>query len=314
MRDGISDASDAVDSLLAPTPGDLRSTDAISGALHGALADGASVRSIETQLKTQGIGVASQSMTELSLGLEAYLSDNPSAQQWHTIAAESGGAALLLDALFTRGDTTGLTINDGVPFYQDARLADLVRGLLADPSTDFGVVQSYLPQAQALGWLVGSIDSDFSTTDLNQLIRTFGRRERPACGRPAPGRGVEQSAVLGRHSRLRNRPGSYYRAVFNTDRSGRRRIPPRTRSAESGCPERGRARQAGLTSRQHGRGVSLCAAGAELLCSDRRRLRLLQPERPAGPLQRRHRRRCVQCSVPGGSSRAASCCGSVQFG
>lgn len=69
----IFQASDAyVQDLLAPTPGADWSVEEITGAVKDALAAGNSASSVIKLLQQTGVDAASQSMTTLSLNLEAY--------------------------------------------------------------------------------------------------------------------------------------------------------------------------------------------------------------------------------------------------
>jgi len=206
-------SDDFVKELLAPTPGAAWSTHEIVGAIEDALAAGDSADAIIERLKTVGVGVASQSMTTLSLDLEAHVQETGS-DGWGAIAAQAGGAALLLDAAFNSGYAPGLEVNDGQPFYLDATLADRVRALVNSSAADFATVGEYLPDVQALAWLVSSIDASFTTDELNQLID----------GASAAG---DQAGVLslvedltrlvsGAGETVGTDTASFYRSVFNT--------------------------------------------------------------------------------------------------
>ena len=129
-------SDDFVQDLLAPTPGADWSAHEIVDAIKDALASGDSAAGIIKTLQQTGVGIASQSMTTLSLGLEAQMKATGS-DGWGAIAAKAGGAALLLDALFTSGYAPALQVNEGQPFYADAGLADRVRALLNSNAADF---------------------------------------------------------------------------------------------------------------------------------------------------------------------------------
>ena len=182
-------------------------------AVKGALASGDSAAGIIKTLQQTGVGVASQSMTTLSLGLEAQMSATGS-DGWGAIAAKAGGAALLLDALFTSGYAPALQVNEGQPFYADAGLADRVRALLNSNAADFTAAAEYLPDAQALAWLVSSIDSSFSTDDLNALIDAAS-----ASGDQAGAQHLVEALsriVSGGAGSADSTPAGFYRSVFAT--------------------------------------------------------------------------------------------------
>jgi Ca2+-binding RTX toxin-like protein len=165
----LQSSPDVVGSLLAPTPGIDTSVQETLQAIQAIITPGEDLSSALRAIRNDGVDCFAQSMTNLSLGLEA-AQRGPQAQPWHTIAGEAGAAALLLDSLFTRGNTSALALNGSVPFYQDPALIGLVRNLISQPGTDFEVVRSYLPEGQMLGLLVHAIDAGFSTADLNQLV------------------------------------------------------------------------------------------------------------------------------------------------
>ena len=206
-------SDDFVQDLLAPTPGVDWSAHEIVDAIRGALASGDSAEVIVKTLQQTGVGVASQSMTTLSLGLEAQMKATGS-DGWGAIAAKAGGAALLLDALFTSGYAPALQVNEGQPFYADAGLADRVRALLNSNAADFTAAAEYLPDAQALAWLVSSIDSKFTTNDLNGLIDAASASGDQAGAQ----RLVEALAriVSGDGAGAASTPAGFYRSVFAT--------------------------------------------------------------------------------------------------
>ena len=73
-------------------------------------------------------------------------------------------------------------MNEAQPFYLDAGLADRVRALLNSSAADFTAAAEYLPDVQALAWLVSSIDSGFTTDDLNHLVDAASASgDKPAC-------------------------------------------------------------------------------------------------------------------------------------
>ena len=206
-------SDDFAKELLAPAPGAAWSTHEIVGAIEDALAAGDTEHAIIDQLKKVGVGIASQSMTTLSLELEAHVNETGS-DGWGVIAAQAGGAALLLDAALTAGYTPGLEVNGDESFYLDATLADQVRALLNSSAVDFATVGEYLPDVQALAWLVSSIDDSFTYDDLNQLIDAAS-----AAG--------DQSGVLnlvedltrlvsGAAATVGSDTASFYRCVFDT--------------------------------------------------------------------------------------------------
>ena len=160
---------DDVASLLNPTPGVEWSTHEIAVTIQDLLAQGAAPRSILTAVRGQGIWVPAQSMTDLSLGLEADMRGE-NAPSWHAIAAKAGGAALLLDALFNNGYVAAKQLNTSTAFYEDGGLLGMVSELLSSTRVDFSVVQDYLPPEQALAWLVHAIDAGFTTDELNELM------------------------------------------------------------------------------------------------------------------------------------------------
>ena len=211
----IFQASDAyVQDLLAPTPGADWSVEEITGAVKDALAAGNSASSLIKALQQTGVDAASQSMTTLSLNLEAYVKQTGS-DGWGAIAAKAGGAALLLDALFNSGYAPALQVNEAQPFYLDAGLADRVQALLSSSTADFDAAAEYLPDSQALAWLVNSIDAGFSTDDLNHLIAAAS-----ASGDQA---GVQHLVEALAHivsgqgtSTGTDTPAGFYRSVFAT--------------------------------------------------------------------------------------------------
>ncbi len=210
----IFQASDGfVQDLLAPTPGADWSAHEIVGAIQGALAAGDSSEVIVERLQQTGVGFASESMTALSLDLEAHILETGS-DGWGAIAAQAGGAALLLDALFTSGYPPALQVNEDEPFYQDSELADRVRALLSSDAVDFSTVAEYLPDVQALAWLVSSIDSSFSTDDLNHLIDAASASGDQAGVLHL----VEQLAriVSGAGTGVDGTSAGFYRSVFDT--------------------------------------------------------------------------------------------------
>ena len=200
--------------LLAPTPGADWSVEEITGAVKDALAAGNSASSLIKTLQQTGVDAASQSMTTLSLNLEAYVKQTGS-DGWGAIAAKAGGAALLLDALFNSGYAPALQVNEAQPFYLDASLADRVQALLSSSTADFNAAAEYLPDSQALAWLVNSIDAGFSTDDLNHLIAAAS-----ASGDQA---GVQHLVEALAHivsgqgtSTATDTPAGFYRSVFAT--------------------------------------------------------------------------------------------------
>jgi Ca2+-binding RTX toxin-like protein len=202
-----------VQELLAPTPGADWSVHEIVGAIEQALAAGESTALIVKRIQEMGVDVAAQSMTTLSLGLEAHVKETGS-DGWGAIAAQAGGAALLLDALFNAGYAPGLQVNTDQPFYLDAGLADRVRALLESKAADFTVVGDYLPDVQALAWLVSSIDVGFSTDDLNQMVAAAS-----AAGDQAGVLQLVESLtriVSGRDTTVPSTSAGFYRSIFAT--------------------------------------------------------------------------------------------------
>ena len=206
-------SDDFVQDLLAPTPGADWCADEIVGAIQDALAAGDSAEVIIKRLRQTGVGIASESMTTLSLDLEAHMRETGS-DGWGAIAAKAGGAALLLDALFNSGYAPALQVNEAQPFYLDAGLADRVRALFSSNAADFTAAAEYLPDVQALAWLVSSIDSGFTTDDLNHLI-------------DAASASGDQAGVLhlvdeltrivsGAGASVGSTPSAFYRSVFAT--------------------------------------------------------------------------------------------------
>ena len=206
---------DYVASLLSATPGVEWSTYEIAGAIQDLLVQGESAQSILTAVRGQGIGSAAQSMTDLSLGLEADMRAE-NAPSWHAVAAKAGGAALLLDALFNTGYTAAMALNTGTAFYEDDAVLGMVSELLSSPGVDFSVVPEYLPPDQALAWLVHAIDAGFTTDELNQLM--------DATTVSADGVEVVQRILTQLREVLvpvgepvlASDPAAYYRAVFST--------------------------------------------------------------------------------------------------
>jgi Ca2+-binding RTX toxin-like protein len=162
-------APDEVSGLLAPAPGIDWSVQETLQAIQATISPGQELSDALRGIRNNGVDCFAQSMTDLSLGLEA-AQRSPQAQPWHTIAGEAGAAALVLDSLFTQGNSAALALNGNVPFYQDPTLVGLVRDLMSEPGTDFEVVRSYLPEGQMLGLLVHAIDAGFTTAELNQLV------------------------------------------------------------------------------------------------------------------------------------------------
>ena len=202
--------------LLEPTPGAEWSTYQIVGAVQDLLAAGSKTEDILCAIRGEGVWRASQSMTELSLGLEKDMLGSDDPQAWHAIAGKAGGAALLLDMLFNNGFAAAKDLNTTTPFYEDPALLGMVRDVLNGPDVDFSAVEEYLNQGQALALLVHAIDAGFGTDDLNQLldasvvssdglvaVQTLLARVRELLIPDAPALAASDSAA-------------YYRAVFGT--------------------------------------------------------------------------------------------------
>ena len=276
----IFQASDAyVQDLLAPTPGADWSVEEITGAVKDALAAGNSASSLIKALQQTGVDAASQSMTTLSLNLEAYVKQTGS-DGWGAIAAKAGGAALLLDALFNSGYAPALQVNEAQPFYLDAGLADRVQALLSSSTADFDAAAEYLPDSQALAWLVNSIDAGFSTDDLNHLIAAAS-----ASGDQA---GVQHLVEALAH--IVSGPGNQHRHRHSSrllpfclchDRRGAIRLSFWARTAEPGQHRRRIHRRQRRPNRRVRDRVPLRAERAQCLRAGRGKLQQLQHPRRA---------------------------------
>jgi Ca2+-binding RTX toxin-like protein len=167
-----------VQDLLAPTPGAEWSVYQIIGAARE-LVDGpnasdtaydnASLSSaLLRSLEGEGINVATDSVDTLADSLQVYAASG--AEGWHSIAAEAGGAALLLHAAFELGDPSGLQVNSGVGFYADSGLSSMVSQLIGSGTLDQSTIQSYLSETELAAWLVGAIDAGVTLEQFNRLV------------------------------------------------------------------------------------------------------------------------------------------------
>ena len=205
-----------VAALLAPTPGAEWSTHQIVGAVQDMLDAGTKTEDILRTIGAEGVRLASQSMTDLSLGLEKYLAGNKDPEAWHAIAGKAGGAALLLDMLFNNGFAAAKDLNTAVPFYEDPALLDMVREVLSGPAVDFSRVEEYLNQGQALALLISAIDAGFSTDELNRLLDASAVSSDGLAAVQTLLAQVREALVPDAEPLPASDSAAFYRAVFGT--------------------------------------------------------------------------------------------------
>jgi Ca2+-binding RTX toxin-like protein len=119
-------------------------------------------------LGLEEIQVATSSVVTLAESLQTYAATG--GEGWQSIAADAGGAALLLHQVFVQGDPTGLQLNSGVEFFTDAGLTSMVSQLIGSGTVDEATVHSYLTETELAAWLVGAIDSGVSLDEFNRLV------------------------------------------------------------------------------------------------------------------------------------------------